>query len=113
MRGRRTRAGDLKHRIVIRLQQDFPDDASGIGQDFPEVARVWARIEPVGGGIYLGSVQIGSAVTHRITIRRRTDIGAEHVIDHASRRYRVKRSADLGTSLEFTVLDVEELGGMP
>ncbi len=109
----RPRAGELKNRLVIRRWQDFPDLSQGIDQTHAEIARVWGRIEPVGGGIHYGSVQIGNAVTHRITIRRRTDITAEHVIDAAGTRYRVKRSADLGTSREFTVLDVEELGSAP
>ena len=104
------RAGDLRHRVRILLRQDFPDDTDGIEQARPEVATVWARIEPVGGGVYFGTVQIDKAVTHRITIRRRTDITAEHEVEGDGRRFRVKRSADLGTAREFTVLDVEELG---
>ncbi|WP_188260866.1 phage head closure protein [Azospirillum tabaci] len=109
----RPSAGDLNRRAVIRRWQEFPDVVDGIDQSFPEVARVWSKVEPVGGGIYYGSVQTGNMVTHRITIRRRQDVTAEHVIDADGRRYRVKRSADLGTAREFTVLDVEELGGVP
>ena len=109
----RPTAGELNRRVTILRQQDFPDATDGIDQTNTEVATVWAKIQPVGGGVYYGSVQTDNAVTHRITIRRRTDVTTEHVIDHGGTRYRVKRSADLGTRREFTVIDVEELGAVP
>ena len=109
----RPTAGDLNRRVTIRLRQDMPDFSEGITPSRPVVAHAWARIVPVGGAIYYGSTQVDNAVTHRITIRYRADITAEHEIEHGGRCYRVKRVAELGSCRAFTVLDVEELGVIP
>ncbi|WP_207458650.1 phage head closure protein [Azospirillum sp. SYSU D00513] len=107
---RRPTAGELNRRVRVLRRQDFPDSTDGITPTHDEIAQVWAKIEPVGGAIHYGSVQTGNMVTHRITIRYRTDITAEHEIHHDGTRYRVKRTAALGGGREFTVIDAEELG---
>lgn len=100
--------GELGTRAVIARWRDVPMDGSATASSYDPVATVWAKVEAVGGAIYLGSIQVGDTITHRITIRRRTDVTARHVIEAKGRRYRVRRATDLQE--RFTVLDCEEEG---
>lgn len=75
---------------------------------------MWGKLEPVGAGIYFGSKQIESGVTHRVIVRSIagrtgsrdfkgvTELMVEGVI------YRLRRVSDLGGLGRFTVIDVEE-----
>lgn len=105
--------GALSARVAIKRWSDVPNaDDSGATSNYAPVATVWAKVEPVGGGIYLGSMQVGTTITHRITIRHRSDITADHVIEHGVRRYRVRRVTDLAGEGRFTVMECEEEGAV-
>jgi SPP1 family predicted phage head-tail adaptor len=107
-------AGDLNKRIAILLKQDAPDAGFDIESTYTEVAQAWARIEPVAGSVYYGSIQAENAVTHRITIRSRRDltITADHVIEHKGSRYRVRRVSDVKGQGWATAIEAEELGAI-
>lgn len=100
--------GDLSSRVTIKRWQDVPVSGDDTESIYAPVATVWAKVEAVGGAIYLGSMQVGNTITHRIIIRRRQDVTADHVIEGNGRRYRVRRSTDLDG--RFTVLECEEEG---
>lgn len=104
------RIGDLTSRAVISRRADVPFGEYGVTETYVEVARRWARREPVGGAIYVGSLQTGGAITHRIFMRRLDRVGLDHVIDVDGFRHAVKRSTDLGGAGRWTVLEVQELG---
>ncbi|AMW34287.1 phage head closure protein [Haematospirillum jordaniae] len=102
--------GDLNQRIALLSWQDCPDQETGLLALYRTEAEIWARVEPVGGAVYLGSQQIGQTITHRITMRWREGITAEHVIRHRGRCFRIRRITDLNGWRRFSVLDVEEEG---
>ena len=104
----RPRIGQLSARVKLRLWKDEPAAGGGIEPGYADVATLWAKIEPVGAGIYHSGMQVGKTVTHRIFIRVRPDVTSDHVIEHAGRRFRVQRITDLDG--RFTVIEAEEEG---
>ena len=110
-------AGDLNRRIVIKSQSDIPAMGAAITQNFTTVASMWAKHQPVGGAIFFGTKQVGEDVTDRFIMRRNTTINeqtitANHVIDFAGSRYRVRRASDLEGARQFTMIEAECLGNV-
>ena len=117
-------AGDLNRRVAIRLRTDIPADDMGVDSEFSEIKPRWAKIEPVGTGVYSAGVQTGNKVTHRIWIRALPGVTEAHEVVHVTHLsgapvfsvvegspiYRIKRNADLNGGRRFTLLEVEELG---
>jgi head-tail adaptor len=117
-------AGDLNRRVAIRLRTDIPADDMGVSSEFSEIKPRWAKIEPVGTGVYSAGVQTGNKVTHRIWIRSLPGVTEAHEVVHVTHLpgepvysvvegapiYRIKRNADLNGGRRFTLLEVEELG---
>ena len=113
--------GELVRRVVIRLWQDVPDsNGFGIDQTFSAGITRWAKIEPISGGDFWASKQIGDGVTHRIWVRyatgtRPSDLGGQYVIDYIAQnlRYRVKRVLDVNNAGVMVAIDCTELGAIP
>lgn len=100
--------GQFKSRVTLHLWQDRPADGGGIDPQTTKQNTLWAKIEPVGGGIYVGGLQVGHVVTHRITIRYRPGITTSHIVRHGCAVYRVKRVTDVNGAGRFSMLEVEE-----
>lgn len=107
------KVGELDKRARILVRQDQPSGGFDIVETYTPVAERWAKREPVGGAVYVGSAQVGNAITHRITIRRLSGLGTSHVVDCEEMRHAVKRVTDLNGEGRWTVLEVEELGPVP
>lgn len=117
-------AGDLNRRIAIRLRTDIPAADMGLSPEFSEIKPRWAKIEPVGTGIYASGVQTGNKITHRVWIRTLKGVTESHEVVHVTHLegeatysvvpdspiYRVKRTAPLNGGRRFTLLEVEEIG---
>lgn len=110
---RAPKIGELDKRAVILVRQDRPAGGFDVVETYSPVATRWAKREPVGGSVYVGSAQVGNAITHRIFIRLMDGLGLSHVVDCDGMRHAVKRSTDLNGAGRFTVLEVEELGPAP
>ncbi len=108
--------GELNRRVKILVREAKPNDANGFSQATVEKDEVWGKLSVVGSGMYFGTKQVNSDVTHRVYIRsyegrtRPQDLYGvtELVIDEVL--YRVRRVADAGGERRFTVMDVEEKG---
>ena len=108
--------GELNRRVKILVREAKPDDRNRYSQTTVEKDEVWGKLAVVGSGMYFGTKQVNSEVTHRVYIRsyegrtRPQDLYGvtELVIDGVL--YRVKRVADAGGERRFTVMDVEEKG---
>mgnify|MGYP000029219167 CR=1 FL=1 len=104
------RIGQLHHRVAILTWRDTPTGDAATTPEFTRAAACWARIEPVGEIILHGSVNAGEAITHRVFMRRRTDLTVRHVIEYEGQRYRIRRITDLSGERRFTVASVELWG---
>jgi len=104
------RIGELDTRIEIKDWDDVPNDDAGIDQNFSNPIKVWAKREPVGAGIYQGSMQLSETITDRFIIRYRTDVKKGKSIWIGTVRFLVVRAAPLAGGKRWLVIEVEELG---
>lgn len=102
--------GNLSRRIALRTCSETPNTEMGSDAVYGTPINLWASAEPVGGGIYYGSMQIGAAVTHRFIIRTGPDVSSEHVIEWDNRRFRIRRHNRMAEAMHYTVIEAEELG---
>lgn len=107
--------GELNKRVTFRRRTDLPNDEMAITPDYSEEFTRWAKLRQVGGAQYQGSVQIGSVVTHRITLRFLSGLTVDHeafirVPNSAERVFRIKKITELAEGGRFLQLEVEELG---
>lgn len=107
--------GELNRLVSIKKKQEMPAMNPGIDTSYTQVGDAWAKVEPVGTGIYFGSKQIESGVTHRISLRYTDELNdrtitGEHVVIDGYRTYRVRRASDLNGAGRFVMLDCEDLG---
>lgn len=104
-------AGDLDRRVQLRAPQDKALADFDLERDNGVAVWLWAKVRPVGFAVYAAGVQTENKVTHRVTIRRRPGVVEGMEVVDGSTVYRVKRSATLGGSRAWLVLEVEELTG--
>ena len=64
------RAGELRHRIDIKVPTTTRDSVGTEVVSWTTLRTVWAAIWPLRGKEYLTAEQVQSAVTHRIRMRR-------------------------------------------
>lgn len=82
-------AGELKHRIAIQGITRTADGQGGYTEAWSDVVTVWAKIEALSGRELWQAQQVQSAVTHRITIRYRSDITPAMRIKYGARYFNV------------------------
>ena len=108
--------GELKWRVKLRVLESVPDRHGGFSKKTLVKDEMWGKLETVGAGIYFGTKQVDSTVTHRVYVRRydgRTrpqDLAGVVECEIDGQIYRVRRIADAGGERRFTVLDCEEKG---
>lgn len=64
----------LKHRLLIQQRATSQDSVGGQLETWTGVATVWAGIEPLNGRELLAAAAVQSELSHRITIRYRSDL---------------------------------------
>lgn len=102
--------GDLNRRVLIRRRVDSPVGRFELSAEFPDNIKRWAKLVPVGTAIWAASVQADEKVTHRCIVRRVVGINDAYEVVSRGRVYAVRRCAELRGHLQFTVLDLEEIG---
>lgn len=108
--------GDLSRRVKILVREHIPNRQLGFSPETVCKDEVWGKLEVVGSGMYFGTKQVESTVTHRVYVRRydgRTrpqDLYGVTELEIDGVRYRVQRVADVAGACRFTVMDVEEKG---
>jgi head-tail adaptor len=111
------RAGDLTHRIKIRLHTDVPNSSMGLDPQYTAGIDRWARVEQISAATYFASRQTGEDVTHWITLRRGTltrpeDMTTDLVIEHKGRRCRVVRARVHPLHEQYTAVEALDLGAI-
>lgn len=108
--------GELKQRVTFELLRHVPDIKLGFSPETKASFTIWGRIEPVGGVVYWGSVQVESSVTHRIFVRaitgktRPQDLPKVVEITCEGMRYVSKRITDINGAHRFTLIEAELKG---
>lgn len=102
---------ELRHRITIQEPIEVNDGRGGqvtTWQDLANVPTVWAKIEPVSAREINFAEKLEDRITHRITIRHRSDLRAEMQIVFGSRIFQVKTIRHLLERSDFTIIDAVE-----
>ena len=112
-------AGQLNRRIKIRKWTDVPDSGMPTTTEtYDEGITCWAKVEPVGSGVYYGSQQVGVLVTDRFVVRFRKNfveaglITGDHVVEYSGYRFHVKHTSEWEDSREFVLIETEKLGAI-
>lgn len=76
---RRPTIGDLRHRITLQDRSITPPDDTEVDFDhtFETSAKVWAKVETLSGQTVFDGVSQDETITHRVTIRYRSDVDSQ------------------------------------
>ena len=87
-----------------------PDGAGGHVESWSEVATVFAKLEPVGATSRFGAGQTLETVTHRVTLRARTDIRSGMRFRRLGRQFAILTVHDPDETGRYLVCRVREDG---
>lgn len=89
------RLGALRNRVTLEMRQQAADNSTGIAETFATVAEVWGAVEATRGSVYIGSIQVGEAITHRITLRWMDPTTFTHLsVNEGAQRFRKRDARD-------------------
>jgi len=100
--------GQLSSRVALERPVRTSDGSGGATVDWVEVATLWAAIEPVAAGEDFAADRLATRVTHRITIRFRSDVEGGMRIVHRGRLLRIESWRDPDEARRFLVLEAVE-----
>lgn len=109
--------GELDRRVTAySVSHAGRSGTSALDRRSSELFSLWGKLEVVGGVSYWESVNLESAVTHRIYVRyipgktRPQDL--KHLVELkiGSVWYRARRVTDVNAEHRFTAIECEELG---
>lgn len=87
--------GALRNRVTLEMRQQAADAGTGIAETFATVAEVWGAVEATRGSVYIGSIQVGEAITHRITLRWLDPTTFTHLsVNEGAQRFRKRDARD-------------------
>ncbi len=85
-----SRIGALDTRLTLEAPADTPDGGGGAQQAWSPVTDLWANVAPVSGRDDLVGDALTARVTHRITIRWRSDITCAMRLRSPQRLFRIE-----------------------
>ena len=89
------RVGALRNRVTLEMRQQAADGSTGIAETYALVAEVWGAVEATRGSVYIGSIQVGDAITHRITMRWLDPTTFTHLsVNEGAQRFRKRDARD-------------------
>lgn len=113
-------AGDLDKWLILQRPRDDSDPRDALGQpadDWPAIAGLWAKVEPLGSAETFSANQTRGSLTHRVTIRWRAGVESNMRFfwdDRRSRRKRILQIDGLGVDpdergelLQFVCQEIE------
>jgi len=83
-------AGKLDQRISIKQATNTPDGIGGVTESWSELAEVWANVAPMAGREEDRQGAVRENRMYMITIRNRSDILNDMVIDWGGDRYNIR-----------------------
>jgi len=100
--------GSARQRVRLEAKVLTPDGGGGFSEAWEAYAVVWADITPAGGGERVEAGRLEPRVTHRVTIRRRGDVSANHRVVWGARMLAIRAVLDAGPQEAWTTLLCEE-----
>ena len=100
--------GDARQRAVLEAKVLTPDGGGGFLEAWEAYASIWAALEPQAGTESLQAGRLESRVSHRVTIRRRSDVSANHRLRLGNRVLAIRAVLDEGVESLWMRLLCEE-----
>lgn len=100
----------MRARITLQQETQTGDGAGGYQLGWQDVATLWAEVEPLRGREVYIADRPESRVTHRMTIRYRSDITHRMRVSHDGRLFNIRAAINADARKRFTQLFVEEGG---
>jgi SPP1 family predicted phage head-tail adaptor len=88
--------GEARQRATLEAKTLTPDGGGGFSESWDSYASVWAQLLPQGGSEPLEAGRTESRVSHRMLIRRRTDVSANHRVRIGARAFAILALIDEG-----------------
>jgi len=102
--------GDLRTELALAQMTPVPDGAGGFGQNWTEIATLFAKLEPVAARDRFGADQALEEVTHRVTIRHRPDVASGMRLKRGPRTFLILTVHDPDETGRYLVLRTSETG---
>jgi SPP1 family predicted phage head-tail adaptor len=104
--------GEMRERVVLQSPTLTSDSRGGASESWSTVATVWAKIEPKSASQVLFSQQLQHRITHKFTIRYRSDVLSTWRITFDSRTFHIQGVRDLMERGRYLEIDCEEGTGV-
>ena len=85
-----TRIGKMRKRVTIYDREDSEAGEYSASTTRTNARTVWAKVVNVSGTQQIDSRNAGAAITHRMTIRYRTDVTLRNQIVYNGKYYEIK-----------------------
>lgn len=102
--------GELRTELALEQMSPVPDGAGGFVESWTDIATLFARLEPVAARDRFGADQTLEEVTHRVTMRHRTDVVSGMRLTWGTRRFLVLTVHDPDETGRYLVLRTREDG---
>ncbi len=102
--------GRLRAELIVEDTIETGDGAGGVSRQWVEVATVFGHVEPVRARVRYGADQRHADITHRITIRHRSDIFRRMRFRRNERIFAIETITDPDESRRYLVCEAREAG---
>ena len=103
-------AGRLNQRLGLEQPVETPDASGGAEIAWTEVAVVWAALEPVGAAMRDIAQQSSEVISHRVSLRYRSDIASGWRFTRGNRTFSIITLHDPDETGRYLVCRTEEVG---
>lgn len=97
-------AGEFNRRIFFQRAVTTDDGYGGKPMTWINCGEAWAKIEPLSGNEYFEAHNIQNVVSHRITIRYRTDIREDMRISAGGEAFEIESILDIEQGHQFMAI---------
>lgn len=104
------RSGDLRERLTIQQRTSTPDGQGGRDVEWSTLATVWAKVEPLSGTERVQAGAETAVVSHRVTVRYRSDFDASYRIVWRRRVLEITALVSPDARREWLVVDCAQAG---
>jgi SPP1 family predicted phage head-tail adaptor len=86
--------GRLRHRLTLEAPEEAPDGAGGVVRTWTALGEIWAAIEPLAAADAVIADKRLGRLTHRIVVRRRSDLTLNHRLRLGFRSFAIRALRD-------------------
>lgn len=100
--------GALRLRCTLEVKATVADGGGGVSETWEPYALVWAELVPSSGTESIEAGRVESRASHRLNVRRRTDVSATHRVRIGDRVFAIVALIDQGPHAFWMTLLIEE-----